>query len=207
MELSLSAVTREGVGTLKVRKLRNEGQIPAVLYGEGKPNQNIAVNGRELEILLREGSGKLINLQLKLAKGVKREHVLIKELQKHPVKGGVTHLDLLRVAMDQPVTVKVPLRLVHEEKRPRDGAVLETMIHELEVSCLPTAIPEHIEVDISGLNIGETIHVKDLQLAPGVKVLNSPEEALVLASAPTVAETPPPAEAAEAEVAEGKQAE
>ncbi len=206
MELSLSANVREDVGTLKVRKLRKEDQIPAVLYGEGKPNQNITVSGRELNILLREGAGRLINLQVKQPNGVEKAHVLIKELQRHPVKGSVTHLDLLRVAMDHVITVKVPLRMVHEEKRTNDGAILEMMLHDLEVTCLPNQIPEHVEVDVQPLHIGETIHVKDLQLPSGIKVTNPPEDPVVLAVAPTVAAETPAAEA-EPEVAEGKKAE
>jgi len=191
MELTLSATLRENVGKEQAHKLRRMGDIPGVLYGEGKATEHLTIDGREFErVLLKGGAGKLIELTIAKAKKEEREPVLIKEYQRHPVKRSVLHVDFLRVALDRPVTVKVLVHLTNEEKRQRDGAVVQMLIHELEVSCLPTNIPEKILVDVGSLTLGATIHVKDLHLPEGVRVLNPPEEPIVLAAAPTVNEEP-----------------
>lgn len=197
MEFLLSATVREEVGKQKSIKLRQKGQIPGVLYGEGKPAEHISLDAHELQkIFLKGGAGKLINLNIQKGKKTEAdEHVIIKEYQRHPTKGSVIHVDFLRVAMDHLITVKVPVHLTGEEKRNRDGAILEVVTHELEVSCLPANIPNRIHVDVSKLTIGSGIHVKDLVVPEGVKVVNPPEETVVLVVAPTVtaevtAETP-----------------
>ncbi|HBE77018.1 MAG TPA: 50S ribosomal protein L25 [Firmicutes bacterium] len=203
MELSLAASVREGLGKQQVIKLRQKGEVPAVLYGEGKENEHLTLDAHELRnFFLKGGAGKLISLKIKKGKKEEQQHVLIKELQKHPLKGNVIHVDFLRVAMDHLVTIKIPVHLVNEEKRAKDGAVLELVLHELEVSCLPANIPDRISVDVSKLALGTGIHVKDLALAEGVKVLNSADEAVVMAAAPTAAAIPEPAApAAEANAA------
>jgi ribosomal protein L25, Ctc-form len=195
MEFSLAADVREGLGKQKVVKLRQQGGIPAVLYGEGKENEHLTLNAHELQkLFFKGGASKLISLKIKNGKKEEQQHVLIKDFQKHPVKGNVIHVDFLRVAMDHVVTVKTPVHLINEEKRNHDGAILELVLHELEVSCLPVNIPDRILVDVQSLVMGSGIHVKDLVLPEGVKVLNSAEEAVVMAAAPTAAvETATPA--------------
>jgi large subunit ribosomal protein L25 len=198
MDFSLAASVREDLGKQKVIKLRQKGEVPAVLYGEGKENEHLTLDALELQkIFLKGGASKLISLKVKKGKKEEQEHVLVKAFQKHPVKGNLIHVDFLRVAMDPLVTVKTPVHLIHEEKRVKDGAVLELVLHELEVSCLPANIPDRILVDVSKLAIGTGIHVKDLVLADGIKILNSPEEAIVMAASPTAAVEPvaAPAEA------------
>jgi large subunit ribosomal protein L25 len=189
MAISLAASVREGLGKQKVIKLRQEGLVPGVLYGEGKPAEHICLDSRELhKVFLKGGSGKLIDLNIqKGKKTAETEHVIVKDFQRHPVKGNLIHIDFLRVAMDHLITVKVPVHLVGEEKRNKDGAILETLLHELEISCLPGNIPDRILIDISKLGMGLGIHVKELAVPEGVKFLNSPEEAVVMASSPTVA--------------------
>lgn len=208
MEFNLSATRREGSGSGASHKLRAKGEVPAVLYGEKKPNENISVNSRELGlVMLRGGAGKLINLKLASGKTDTVEKVLLKDYQVHPMKGNIIHVDFLRVAMNHPVTVKVPVHLIYEEKRPRDGAILEVLLHELEVHCLPANIPDRINIDVSKLAIGSGIHVKDLTMPQGVKVTEGPEEAIVLAAAPTTATEAAPAETAEPEVISAKKEE
>ncbi len=188
MEFSLAASVREELGKQKAGQLRQKGQIPAVLYGEGKENEHLILDAHELQmVFLKGGTTKLINLKIKKGKKEEEQHVLVKDFQKNPLKGNVIHVDFFRVAMDHLVTVKTPVHLKNEDKRNHDGAVLEIVLHELEVSCLPTNIPDRIYVDVKSLAIGSGIHVKDLELPEGVKVLNSPEEAVVMAIAPTAA--------------------
>jgi large subunit ribosomal protein L25 len=196
MEFSLAATVREGLGKQKVVKLRQHGEIPAVLYGEGKENEHLTLDAHELQLLFLKGAAsKLISLKIKKGKKEEQQHVLVKDFQKHPVKGNVIHVDFLRVAMDREVTVKTPVHLVNEEKRAHDGAVLELVLHELEVSCLPVNIPARISVDVRSLAMGSGIHVKDLVLPEGVKVLNSPEETVVMAATPTAGAEAAPAAA------------
>jgi large subunit ribosomal protein L25 len=207
MEVTLSAVQREELGKQKVIKLRKNGQVPGVLYGEGKPAEHICVSAQELSrLLLKSGSGRLISLNIKKGKKTEEEHVLIKEFQRHPIKGSVLHIDFLRVAMDRPVTVKVPIHLQNEEKRLKDGAILEIVTHEIEVSCLPAMIPDRFLIDVSKLTIGSGFHIKELIVPEGVRILDSPEEVVVLAATPTVGLEPTAAEptAAEPEVVGAK---
>jgi large subunit ribosomal protein L25 len=207
MAISLAATVREGVGKQKVIKLRQEGLVPGVLYGEGKPAEHICLDSRELhKVFHKGGSGKLIDLNIqKGKKSTETEHVIVKDFQRHPVKGNLIHIDFLRVAMDHLITVKAPVHLVGEEKRNKDGAILETLLHELEISCLPGNIPDRILLDVSKLGMGLGIHVKDIAVPEGVKILNAPEEAIVMASLPTVAVEA--AETASPEVVGGKKEE
>lgn len=196
MELSLTAEVREELGKQKNVKIRSNGQIPGVLYGEGKPTEHITLDALEFgRFILKNGMGKLISLGIQKGNKSVKEQVLIKECQKHPVKRNFLHIDFIRVAMDHPVNLKVPVHFIGEEKRPHDGSILEVKIHELEISCLPANIPDHITVDVAKLMIGNGIHVKDLVLPQEIRVLNLMEEVVVLASSPTGnVETPKPGE-------------
>jgi large subunit ribosomal protein L25 len=186
VEFNLSAVAREGIGKEKVAKLRQQGQIPAVIYGEGKNPQHLSVSAHDLGILiLKGGASKLITL--KIGDGKSAEKVLIKEYQRHPVKGSFLHVDFLRVAMDQLIRVKVAVHIINEGKRIYDGAILEVVRHELELECLPGSIPNRIDLDVGQLAMGAGIHVKDLVFPEGVKVLVAPEEIVVHAVAPKAA--------------------
>ncbi|HBF37764.1 MAG TPA: 50S ribosomal protein L25 [Firmicutes bacterium] len=194
MEFLLAASVREELGKQKAGQLRQQGQIPAVLYGEGKENEHLILDAHELQLVfMKGGKTKLINLKIKKGKKEEEQHVLVKDFQKNPLKGNVIHVDFFRVAMDHLVTVKTPVHLKNEDKRKHDGAVLEMVLHELEISCLPSNIPDRIDVDVKALAMGSGIHVKDLELPEGIKVVNSPEEAVVMAIAPTAAiEAPAP---------------
>jgi large subunit ribosomal protein L25 len=193
MELSIAAEVREDLGKQKSSQLRRNGQIPAVLYGEGKPVEHLMVNAHDFKrMILKNGTGRLISLDLQKGKKAIKEQVLIKECQRHPLKGNVLHIDFFRVAMDHPVTLKTPVHMTGEDKRARDGAILELLIHELEISCLPANIPDRILIDVSKLTIGAGIHVKDLVVAEGIRILTPMDEVVVLASAPAVVVEPTP---------------
>jgi large subunit ribosomal protein L25 len=186
MELLLVAEEREALGKQKTVKFRKNGRIPGVLYGEGKPVEHITVNAHEFShFVLKNGLGKLISLDIQKGKKTSKEHVLIKECQRHPLKGNILHVDFFRVAMDHLVTLKVPIHLTGEEKRPRDGAILELVIHELEISCLPGNIPDGITVDVSKLTVGTGLHAKDIVMPEGVRIATPAEEMIVLATSST----------------------
>lgn len=196
MELLLVAEEREALGKQKTVKFRQNGRIPGVLYGEGKPVEHITVNARDFShFVLKNGLGKLVSLDIQKGKKTNKEQVLIKECQRHPLKGNIMHIDFFRVAMDHLVTLKAPIHLAGEDKRPRDGAVLELVIHELEISCLPGNIPNGITVDVSKLRMGAGLHVKDIVVPEGVRITTPAEEMIVLANSPTVGGEPTAAEA------------
>lgn len=186
--MEISVAIRENTGTGKAKKVRYSGDIPGVIYGQGKPAEHLSINAQEFgRFVLREGTGKLINLKIKKGKKTEQDQVLIKELQRHPVKGSILHVDFLRVAMDQQVTVKVPVYLASDERKTRDGAVIDMTMYELEIRCLPGNIPERIQVDTNELTAGGKIFVKDLKLGDGIEAVSAPDEVVIQALVPTVA--------------------
>ncbi|NLY89723.1 MAG: 50S ribosomal protein L25 [Firmicutes bacterium] len=191
MEATLTAMLRDESGKEAARRLRAEKRLPAVLYG--KENKLLSLDGREAQKLLNTvGTSRLVTLKIKKKnrKTTEDHPVLIKEAQFDPVKGELLHLDFYEVSMDHKVTLKVPLVITGEEERVNDGSIIEQMLYEIEITCLPTQIPEKIEVDISRLAMNEAILAGDLELPEGVEMVTSPEEYLVTASAPRVEAVP-----------------
>ncbi|HHT49140.1 MAG TPA: 50S ribosomal protein L25 [Firmicutes bacterium] len=190
MESVLKATVRKETGKGAVHRLRQAGQIPAVIYGEGQAN--VCLDAREAQKFFNtNGYSQLITLQLDNEGKVEKRPVLVKEVQFDPVKGNPLHLDFLQVSMQQKVVMKVPVVLVGEEKRVNDGSVIDTALYEVEVSCLPADIPAKIEVDISGLTMGNSITVADLQAPEGIEFVTPATEAVVVAYAPRVEEEKP----------------
>ncbi|MGE5553012.1 MAG: 50S ribosomal protein L25 [Betaproteobacteria bacterium] len=199
-EVTLSAKPRTETGKEAAARLRQQGMVPGVVYGVGRENIKVAFNAREVERLVLGGhASRLIHLQL--GEGGKRgaTPVLIKEIQRDPVRGAITHLDLYAVAMDHAVTTQVPIVIHGEEKRRDLGGIVQHVLHHLEISALPADIPEHLEADVSTLPVGHSLHVKDLALPKGVKALTPAEDVVVTIVAPTrekVEEEKPEGEAA-----------
>lgn len=174
---SLSAEVREGAGTGVARSLRRAGKLPAVLYGHGEENINLAVDEREFMRLYQAGvEGKLVDLAI-AGRGSKT--VLVKDVQVHPIRGNVIHVDFQAVRMTEKVTTKVPVVLVNEEKKANDGGIVEHLMRELEIRALPADIPERIEVDLTGLGIGDSVTVGDLKIPAGVEVEEPGSEVVV----------------------------
>jgi large subunit ribosomal protein L25 len=171
MEARLEAVKRSTFGKNEANRTRAAGQIPAVLYGgvivDGKPQaMPIAVDPKALMNLLREGSG--VNTLIGLKVGDEDVRVLMKEYQLDPVSHKLLHVDFFRIAMDKLLTVKVPITVKGEPKGVKQqGGMLDVVHHEVEVECLPADIPEHIELDVTELMLGQSIRLKDV--AVGVK--------------------------------------
>lgn len=192
----LECEVRDALGTGAARRLRNSGAVPAVVYGKGVKNFAVAVDEAILGRLLREGvSGKLIQLRVKDGRGAQEKTVVVKEIQRDPIKGNVIHVDFQEVSLTEEISTTVPVVLVGEDRRKNDGGILEHLLWSLDIRALPTAIPERVEVDVSGLGIGDTIHVKDLVLPEGVKAITPPDEMVVSILAPTKAEEEAPAAA------------
>ncbi len=193
----LSAELREHTGKGVARKLRAAGRIPAVLYGKGRASSALSLDPEALERLLREsdaGMNTLIDLQVN-GGGGGAQVVLVKELQRDPVRGFPLHADLYQVDMETSIEVAVPIHLVGNPQgvELNDG-ILDHSMRELEIACLPRAIPESLEVDVSALDVGDSIHVRDLALPEGVELRSDPDLSVASVVAAKVAEEETPAE-------------
>ena len=190
-EIFLEIQPREEAGKAKIKVLRRAGFIPAVVYMQGKKTEPIKIVSREfLRILHEHRAGSIIiNLKAKgEAKKAKECACLIKEIQYDPVKGDVIHIDFNQISLTKAIKVNVAVVAKGESVGVKaDGGALEHILWEIEVECLPTEIPKEIEVDVTNLKIGDTIHVRDIKLSPGIKILND-ADAIILSVVPPMKE-------------------
>ncbi|MCU0650987.1 MAG: 50S ribosomal protein L25 [Candidatus Omnitrophica bacterium] len=185
-ELLLEAQIRQEIGKNKSKALRHKGEIPAVVYSSGKQSLAIKISRGDLLKLIHQHQieNAIITLKVKDEKKQSGRPCMIKEMQHDPVKGDILHVDLNEISLTKALKVNVPVVTKGEAPGIKaDGGSLSLILWEIEVECLPTDIPKNIEVEISNLKIGDTIHIKDIKFPAKVKVLNDPE-AIVL----TVAE-------------------
>lgn len=197
---SLNGEQRTDVGKSVARKLRAAGRIPAVYYGRGETPIPLVVNAKEVDTLLKSASGAnvIVDLQVAGAAAADRK-ALIREIQRDPVQGNILHLDLQHISLTERITVEVPIELVGVPTGVKDGGgILEHLLREVEIECLPTDIPAHLEVDVSALNIGDTLHVSDIK-AERVTILTEADRGIATVVPPTVLEEAKPAEEAVAE--------
>lgn len=186
----LKADVRKGAGKKVAKDLRSKGIVPANVYKSGKEAVSLQVSSDDLRDILHTSAGENVIITLKIAGGenaVKDKTVLIKEIQREPINDTIIHVDFGEISLTDTLKVNVPL-VSHGEPVgvKADGGILEHVIRELHIECLPTEIPEKIEVEVSGLKIGEAIHIKDIKLAEGIKVLNDPELIAMIVKAPKV---------------------
>ncbi len=175
----LTVERRNKIGKSHARQLRTGGRIPAVVYGSGKPAINLDVEIREAERALA-AAGSLITLGLE----GESKTVIVKEVHRDPVRGGLQHIDFHEIDLTKKLEISVPIRVFGEEQRASDGGVVTTLLWEVLVSCLPTDIPEMIEVDVSQMGIDDVINVEDLELPAGVEILEEPDEPVVRVGLP-----------------------
>lgn len=198
----LAAEVRTAFGTNAVKKLRREKLVPGNVYGRNNDNVHLLVAERELEKAIQSGE-PLIDL----AVGGEKKIVLIKDLQRDFVRGTIDHVDFYEVSMDKPVDTTVFVVLTGEEERESDGGLVNLVMRELNISCLPMDIPENITIDVSQMVIGDTITVSDLDLGGKITVNQDPDEVIVTVAVPTKVEESAEDEEAEVEVAEEAEAE
>ncbi len=167
--MNLKANQREVTGNGPARVLRQEGAIPAILYGPKTDPIKLSISILELEPIFKTGaiSQTLLNLDID---GGKPRKVMVKEIQRHPVSQALLHMDLYEVTMDQKIKVMVPITTTGKSIGVEMGGMLQIIRRELEVLCLPDQIPETITIDISDLDIGHSFHVEDLQLEGDIEV-------------------------------------
>ena len=206
--IKLEVKEREGRGSADSRRLRREGLIPGVLYGRGKPPHPFAVAERELRRVLSGDSGLHAILDVVVdGQGTARPSVL-KDYQQHVPSGRLSHIDLHEVRLDQPIQTQVSVTLVGEPAGVKEGGVLSQISREINIEALPMEIPDHLELDVSGMGIGDTLRLADLPAQEGVTYLDDPEET-VLASVqvPAVIVEPEPEEEELEEGEEGAELE
>jgi large subunit ribosomal protein L25 len=172
MEFQLIAETREsGVGSAVSRRLRRQGRVPVVLYGAGKEVMHLTVDANELKKQLEHEAFFSHILTVKV--GRKEEQAVLKELQRRPGTPRVLHMDLQRVVATQALEMRVPLHFLNEEQcaGKRAGGVISHLLSDALVRCLPKDLPEYVEVDVAALEIGDTLHLSDLKVPPGVELV------------------------------------
>jgi large subunit ribosomal protein L25 len=208
----LLVTQRETHGSSESRRLRKQGLIPGVLYGGGEPVA-ICIQERELRRALTGAAGLHSILDVEIDGKGSTHASILKEYQVDPVRGGVTHVDLQEVRLDRAITAAVSVQLNGGEDAPgvREGGVLSQPLREVNVEALPLEMPEHIEVDVSGMEIGATLRISDLTAPEGSTLLDDPEMVVATITAPTKVVEPEPTEeelaAMEAEADEGEEGE
>jgi large subunit ribosomal protein L25 len=197
---SLTATARSDRGTGVARKLRQAGQVPAVIYGHGREPQSLAVVTRDIDKLLSQVSAASTVIDLTV--GGTTSRTLIREIQRHPFKRHILHVDFQELVAGEKVTVSVPLRFIGIAEGVRNsGGILEETMHQLHIRVDPSIIPDHVDVDVTALTIGHSFHIRDINLPEGVLVLDDAGATVCVCTAPkAVVET---VVGPEAEVAAG----
>jgi large subunit ribosomal protein L25 len=189
-ETTIIAHPRTSTGTRPSGRQRREGLVPAVVYGLGTDNQHVAVSAHELQHALsgEAGANTLISLQVE---GAAAQLTLARQIQRHPVRGDLVHVDFVRIDVDTAVSAEVPVILVGEPAGVRiDGGVLDHILFTVTVEAKPTDIPNSIEVDVTDLEIGDQIRVESLPVPAGVSISLEPEELVAVVAAPAAEEVP-----------------
>lgn len=194
--VNLKSERREGVGKGVARKLRAAGSIPAVYYGRGEAPIALVMNAKEVEGMLHGAAAANVIVDLKVTGAAAADRkALIREIQRDPVMGNILHIDLQHISLTERIVVEVPVELIGTPTGVKDGGgILEHLLREVEVECLPTDIPNRLEVDVTSLNIGDTLHVSDIK-AERVTIKTEAERAIATVVPPTILEEVIPAAA------------
>lgn len=202
---TLKGIKRELRGKGYLNELRRGQMIPSVVYGQGREPLPIALEGRTLNRIFNQfGYSGLFNLELE---GEAPLMVLVREVQRHPVNREINHLDLLAVSMTEKITSNVPIQIIGEEEVVKQGAVLQTGVKEVEVTCLPADLPDVIRCDVSGLKIGDKITIADLEVLPTVEKGGDPETVVAVVLSAQRGSADEPAEESEESQGEAEPAQ
>lgn len=198
-KVKIETYLRERTGKEGAKKVRKEGKVPAIIYGKDK-NIPITVEAAGLKILKSISFSESTVLDMDVITGKERENipVLIKDIQYHPVTDKISHIDFLKVSLEEKIRVNIPLTFKGESKGVKEGGILEQILWEIEIEGLPLDIPEKIEIDISDLGTGSSLHAQDIKVADNLKVTTRPQETIV-----TIVEKEAEEEAVAAPLAEG----
>ena len=195
-QVKLKVESRTNVGRSAVRKLRARGLIPAVIYGGDNKPQPLQVTARDINAMMSQASGENVLVELEIAGEGSSRTALVQEVQHSPVGGDIRHVDFHAISMDQMIQAEVPLEATGTAVGVKTfGGLLEQSLRALAIECLPGDLPDRITADVSQLNIGDSIHVRDIQFPPGVTSKVQPDLTAFSVVAPVVEEEPVVAEA------------
>jgi len=198
-EVSLEVVRRETAGKEIAKKLRAQGQVPAVVYGGHREPVAITVDRKSIaELIQKSEHGVRSIFLLKMSGTDQQRHAMIKDIQIDPISRKMIHVDFVRVMMDEVIKVNVPVHLSGVSRGVKEGGVLDWQIRDLHIECLPGSIPDTIEVNVDEVGVHQYIHVSDLKVPEGLKILEEPERVVVgvtHARAEVVEEVAPAADA------------
>jgi large subunit ribosomal protein L25 len=186
---TLNATTRSDVGKGSARKLRASQRIPGVVYGHHREATSLAIDARELEKLLGSISPGTTVVELNLGGRVSK--TLIREIQRHPFRRQVLHIDFQELVAGEKITVEVPIVLTGTAAGIKDGGTVEEVTRQVSVEVDPANIPSHFEIDISALGINDSVHVSDIKVPEGVKILDDLEATVAVVAPPRIEEEPP----------------
>lgn len=179
-EVTLEVTRREVTGKEVAKKLRRDGKIPAVVYGGHREPVAITVDRKSVsELIQKSEHGMRSVFLLKMADSDQQRHAMIKDLTINPISRKMTHIDFVRVVMDELVRTTIPVRIVGTAIGVKEGGLLDFQVRDLHVECLPNVIPDSIDVDVTVLAHHDYVRVKDLKLPEGIKVLDDPERVVV----------------------------
>ena len=183
--LALKATPRTATGNGPSRVLRRQGRLPAVLYGPGSEPMLVTINTHEFELVMKSSAGSqaFINLQVD-GESSSTHRVMVKELQSHPVSQFPLHVDFYKISMDRQIKVNVAVSVVGTAKGAETGGMLQVIRREVELQCLPGQIPDSIELDVSELDTGDSIHADDIPLPEGVEIVSDVNFTVVTVLAP-----------------------
>jgi large subunit ribosomal protein L25 len=196
----INARFRQGKGKEAARKIRKNKQLPAVFYGPNTETMRLSVDYRELMRVVKQFAGEniIVDLKVQSDKGTDSRSAMLKDLQTDPIKDTYLHADFYEISMDREITVSIPIQLINTPVGVTNGGVLQHVTREITVSCLPGKLVDSLELDVSGLDIGDALHVRDLELPEGITSHEEDDLSVALVAAPTVE----PVEAEEEEIEE-----
>src|SRR5216110_1181 len=201
-QVKLKAEPRTATGRSAARRLKALGIVPAVAYGVKEKSQPLQVSARDINAMLSHASGENILVELEIAGEKSSRTALVQEVQHSPVGGDILHVDFHAISMDEKIQAEVPLEPIGTPDGVKNfGGLLEQSLRVMAIECLPRDLPDRITVDVSQLNIGDSVHVREIQLPSGVTSKVPPDLTAFSVLAPTVEEEPVVAEAAEAAAA------
>jgi large subunit ribosomal protein L25 len=181
-QAKLTAQKRTLIGRNAIKKIKTNGMVPGVIYGSNQEPVNLQINGRELLNLLSRASGENILVELEIQDGSEKQNALamIQEVQHNPLQREIVHVDFHAVSAHETISAEVPIETVGEAVGAKmHGGLLEHILRYLEVECLPGDLPQVIQVDVTNLDIGQSIHVRELNLPSGVEAITDPEQTVV----------------------------
>jgi len=195
--VSFSATAREKGGKGAARQLRARGQVPAVIYGHGREPMSLSLNARDLDKLLGHIQAESTVIEVTVEGHTAK--TLIREIQRHPIKRQILHVDFQALVAGEKVIVSIPIVLIGTAEGVKlEGGVLEQPLRELEIEVDPSNIPDHVELDVTNMMIGDSLHVSDLKVPEGVEIQDDPETSVAVLAAPrAVIEETPAAEGVE----------